>query len=966
MVVLHLVCVSTNLRSKETTENRSFLFWGETEATPQVQTLHTADSVTRQNAAIHNVKQLEPYWLQDSLDQQCLGPMGRFSECGDANLWRMIPKSMRHARRRKWIQWALEADDDDQGDLQGYYALQIFEQEISEFYGSLNGRVSEGKASGTSPAGHSEDYFNKECITRRRKDNKLVVVPCSEDRAWYWRVNEYGVLHFDKPARGFGTSGRRTSSGSTKRLLNKRQNLDSCVWRKDGSEAFLSPCDGDKASISVENRAPSSSLDWNGEGRVAQMQFVRHSFQRDPHMIQSTLSASSEILQNSKPLLVPRKQRNKDDDAFSRRAGTSSLSSSSSTSTTNLPSRVDIAHSHASVPSGRSEPRYSTIQSKPSLQHRHSETNSTQIPQFLGNTNPILLATGPKLTPASGKKGPTSSTKDNSATSSIGSSNKLMTKTSTITSSNEKNSLRPLIHTNDNLSPTLSVQPIVRKIQTNPYVAASKDERWVDPQTGLIYPTDLCQYLGHTKKDVGRHTLTGVGQYTKTMLNIKVYGVGLYVSKRDILADPSFEPYATLSSQALRERGDLFRVLRTMKGFTSTNEPAGQFDRTIFLKINMQLTTATMRSSLDADWKMLTPESKELLIGSSMKPRPADPIFLEIAKSPDNPNRCTCAQIAPPEYNADPSCCARGTELVFTWRKNGDLEVRLNGVFMDSFPRPDIAEGIFFEYLRLDDPMSWDFLDRVVDGFPSLLAPLSQVRGVATPIAMQQTNIPTQVGHGGNPIFRMIGGVGGAISSQAATFADFIQSGTQELAGSAMDKARSVGSTARNIGEEVERRRDLIGKHVSAFTNQALSSLVPSNQKSLSVQYPGWIPDIELENLPDDLFAQNAMAGSSRQSSFKRTISRIIGLEDDSMSASNITQKLFFGLVHLYLLLLLIASFPAQWTTRTKIVASRKEDSSSPNAAVPTDSENSDSDDSIDSFVAEKENKLKKRLDYDL
>lgn len=112
-----------------------------------------------------------------------------------------------------------------------------------------------------------------------------------------------------------------------------------------------------------------------------------------------------------------------------------------------------------------------------------------------------------------------------------------------------------------------------------------------------------------------------------------------------------------------------------MKGFTSTNEPAGSFDRTIFLKINMQLSTATMRSSLDADWKMLTPESKSLLINSSMKPRPADPIFLEIAKSPDNPNRCTCAQIAPEEYNADPSCCARGTELVFTWRKNGDLEV---------------------------------------------------------------------------------------------------------------------------------------------------------------------------------------------------------------------------------------------------------------------------------------------------
>ena len=522
MVVLHLVCVSTNLRSKEATENRSFLFWGQTEATPQVQTLYTVDSVTRRSAAIHDITQLEPYWLQDSLDQQCLGPMGRFSECGDANLWRMIPKSSRHARRRKWIQWALEADDDDQDELQGYYALQVFEQEISEFYNSLNEKVSKEKVSVSSPADYSEDFFNTECITRRRKDNKLVVVPCSEDRAWYWRVNEHGILHFDKPARGFGTSGRRASSVSKNRMLNKRQNLDSCLWRKNESEAFLSPCNGDQASVRVEDRASSLSMDGNGEGRVAQMQFVRHSFRRDVHLRQSPLSGSRESIPKTKPLVVPRKA-SKEDDAFSKTVGTSS---SSSTSTAHLPSRVDIAHSHASVPSGRSEQRYSTNHVKPLLQQRHSERNSTQIPQFLGNTNPILLATGPKLTSASGKKGGTISPKDNSGASPIGSKKNDMRRTPTITTSN---SLRPMTHTIDNLSPSLSEKPLVRKIQTNPYIAASKDERWIDPQTGLIYPTDLCQYLGHTKKEVGRHTLTGVGQYTKTMLNIKV-------SRRNVLA----------------------------------------------------------------------------------------------------------------------------------------------------------------------------------------------------------------------------------------------------------------------------------------------------------------------------------------------------------------------------------------------------------------------------------------------
>ena len=49
---------------------------------------------------------------------------------------------------------------------------------------------------------------------------------------------------------------------------------------------------------------------------------------------------------------------------------------------------------------------------------------------------------------------------------------------------------------------------------------------------------------------------------------------------------------------------------------------------------------------------------------------------------------------------------------------------------MEVFQRPDIAEGIFYEYFRVDDPMSTELLERVVDGFPFLLAPLAQVKGV--------------------------------------------------------------------------------------------------------------------------------------------------------------------------------------------------------------------------------------------
>jgi hypothetical protein len=66
-------------------------------------------------------------------------------------------------------------------------------------------------------------------------------------------------------------------------------------------------------------------------------------------------------------------------------------------------------------------------------------------------------------------------------------------------------------------------RPIIRnKIPTNPYINDSVDEKWTDPQTQLVYHTDLCHYLGHNRRDAGRHTLTGVGQYMKTVFNIKV------------------------------------------------------------------------------------------------------------------------------------------------------------------------------------------------------------------------------------------------------------------------------------------------------------------------------------------------------------------------------------------------------------------------------------------------------------
>ena len=46
-----------------------------------------------------------------------------------------------------------------------------------------------------------------------------------------------------------------------------------------------------------------------------------------------------------------------------------------------------------------------------------------------------------------------------------------------------------------------------RKIPVHPYIAASKSGMYEDPDTGLKFPTDISEYLGHDRKVTGRHTL---------------------------------------------------------------------------------------------------------------------------------------------------------------------------------------------------------------------------------------------------------------------------------------------------------------------------------------------------------------------------------------------------------------------------------------------------------------------------
>lgn len=202
----------------------------------------------------------------------------------------------------------------------------------------------------------------------------------------------------------------------------------------------------------------------------------------------------------------------------------------------------------------------------------------------------------------------------------------------------------------------------IQRIQTHPYLNAAQHDIWTDPSTSLEFRTDLQDYLGY---DNGRHTLTGVGIYRKYV--IKVYGVAFYVSKRSLLDESALIPYSGLSADELRQRNDFYQLLRS---------PELHVDRTLLIKTNMQLSAETMRNSLQADWSYLTADAKKLLAETGMRKLPADENMLNtISDDTANPSRCSCMQTAAPEYGANEECCARGTELAFTWTQGNALEV---------------------------------------------------------------------------------------------------------------------------------------------------------------------------------------------------------------------------------------------------------------------------------------------------
>ena len=423
---------------------------------------------------------------QDDTDGLCLGPVG-FSECSDTTLWyvrepsepqlnRLQPPNYHHHKRRRRRPVPMT----DLG-----FALEYVEPTL-DGHCLLRHRLS------------SAATVTATSRRRWRRPNTAAAQPllsvseslgsCQTspvDRVFSWNVNGQGVLHTK-------ISQKSKSSSSSPQH---------CLWRINATATLLDTC---KLSMNNHNDIDDAMSDGTTTTtttkRMAHLSLIRHvpAFvaQEREEAAQIAKSKAAAAAAALKRVVVVEEQQE---------------------TIVQPPEHVlrsnaaDAAHRHASEP----------------LQHAQVKSSSSMI---------VATAT------AVGGGGGTGTMKKKP----LGSVVKATTATTTATTS-PKTKLFTLKDTNpilfiggqgfdtksSTLSPTASSSLLptastsaasykLRRLETHPYLASAKNNVWTDPQTGLEYPTDLCSYLGHDLKKAGRHTLTGVGYYTKTVLNIKV------------------------------------------------------------------------------------------------------------------------------------------------------------------------------------------------------------------------------------------------------------------------------------------------------------------------------------------------------------------------------------------------------------------------------------------------------------
>lgn len=840
------------------------------------------------------------------------------------------------------------------------YALELADVNLSS--GSLQEEKAECIISMPSTSTSSSQQEKSENENNNEEQSTLQMGSCESDDAWSWSINEGGVLTWERnwsslrterrnefgagmilggpltrlldvayAASGDGsgplsTSSRSTSGsalgsaeGSGAGLVEGRNGREEkCLWKTGEANAITASC---------QPNAPSSS---NGKSLVSfsVIQYqnsaaVSPRLPRFPRQLEDGQEEEDEDQSSSKM------------DKDGRAKDNSSGATPSSTPHSHLPTMKRSSQTHAAI-------------------HDPGTTTSGSSGSMKSSTPGLHLHPGLASSSSSKKEptGTTTTTPLNSANIEIKSplgvggafERTTLKATKMKTSGSDK---KKILHHPPRASPIASptaMDDLVvhkpKKIPVHPYIAASKDGYYMDEVTGMEYPTDISEYLGHDRKEVGRHTLTGVGVYTRTMLKIKVYGVAFYVAKRDVLADPGFSDFAGMTAEELHQSDAFYQHLMTMG---SNPLEGASFDRSLFIKLNMQLATETVRRSLTAEWQLLTEEHKELLSASSSKAREADERMLKTIQNEENTSNCSCGSTAPPEFEADPSCCARGTEMVFTWLKDGSMQLRIDGRVMDTFPYPEIGKGIFYEYLRGDDPMSAEARERFCDGFPFLLAPLDQLKGF---VSKQDNPSEQTTGSSSSPkgkktersLQKMFGEAIDHVNTRAGDAISWVQGNVHGGISNVNSAIRHVGSATQNLGSnlhnaasEFDKRRDFVWHQLiraQHHSTRAILSRLPFLNKNLAP-----LDTTDLVMKTEDI---EIRSNQTRRNIFMPQIAKMLGDSNKQRPVSdeigviieptmNFTHMMFLYLVHFYLVLLLIVSVPDSVTTR--LVIKRSSDS---------------------------------------
>lgn len=525
----------------------------------------------------------EPFWLQDDADGLCLGPGGTFGQCGDASLW-LVRKRRRRRRRyrnsmlsRLVMRGADGSNDDDAASVWGY-ALELVDVSRPRDVGS-NAADTDVDAYQSTDEGECL-VSTRPASCDADQERTLRLGSCASNEAWVWRISGDGVLSQDERAIALSLTRRQQQEQISQRRQqqlqqqkqqqqqhqrlrhSQRQNgddglpeiiprpadplrrllLDSapqvapngmhvdsslllldegtranCIWRVNASTAVATQCAVDESEAPTTQASAQSD-----QKRLVNFSLIRYQTSTDSARLPilpeepEEDSASATTSSDNDDKVEPHQCSSTNDEDNSL---PTACQSHPDQAKTNPPIEKDIV-----VPAMFPElkpasqlpffgtPSPSAIRTNKKRSQRTRPTKakaaSASFSSHMVGASPLTL--GAVAYPRSSKLGaglPGSA----AASSLVG-----------------PGANRNLLHYPPSQSSVQSPIPHgdaphkVRKIPKHPYIEASNDGVWVDDETGLEYLTDLSDYLGHDRKETGRHTLMGVGQYTRTVFKIKV------------------------------------------------------------------------------------------------------------------------------------------------------------------------------------------------------------------------------------------------------------------------------------------------------------------------------------------------------------------------------------------------------------------------------------------------------------